>query len=346
MRPPGFFDLEERFAKLDGLGDPLVKIAGVVDWERFRSVLDKALTKSRKSNAGRKEYDRVMMFKILVLQQLYNLSDDQTEYQIRDRYSFGRFLALHPEDTVPDAKTIWRFREGLKSAQILKLLFDELSSQIAEHGYIARKGQIVDASIVEAPRQRNTREENAQVRCGEVPEDWSQVKRRHKDVDARWTRKRGVSYYGYKNHISMDRESGLVREWEVTDAACHDSRVFERVLDEGNTNVEVWADSAYHSRDRERLLESRGWRSHIHRKANRNRPLSARSREANRKRSKVRAAVEHVFARQQAMGGKRVRTIGLVRARVKVGMMNLVYNLCRLVWLKANRRPVSRYVVN
>ena len=89
MRPPGFFDLEERFAKLDGLGDPLVKIAKVVDWERFRSVLDKALTKSRKSNAGRKEYDRVMMFKTLVLQQLYNLSDDRTEYQIRDRYSFG-----------------------------------------------------------------------------------------------------------------------------------------------------------------------------------------------------------------------------------------------------------------
>ena len=311
MRIPGFFDLEEQFAKLDGLGDPLVKVAEVVRWEGFREALDTAFAKARKSNAGRKEYDRVLMFKILVLQQLYNLSDNQTEYQIRDRYSFGRFLGLHPEDAVPDAKTIWRFREGLKSARVFESLFDELSSQIADQGYVARKGQIVDASIVEAPRQRNSREDNAKVKGGEIPEDWSRTKRRHKDVEARWTRKHGVSYYGYKNHISMDREYGLIRCWEVTDAACHDSRVLEQVLDETNTNGAVWADSAYHSREHERFLEAGGWRSHIHRKGYRNRPLPARSREANRNRSKVRAAVEHVFAHQQAMGGKWVRTVGL-----------------------------------
>jgi IS5 family transposase len=346
MRPPGFFDLEDRFAKLDGLGDPLVKIAQVVDWEGFHSVLNRAFAKARKSNAGRKEYGRVLMFKILVLQQLYNLSDDQTEFQIRDRYSFGRFLGLNPEAVVPDAKTIWRFREGLKSGEVFDSLFSQLSSQIAEQGYVARKGQIVDASIVKAPRQRNTREDNAQEKGGEIPEDWSENKRRHKDVDARWTRKHGVTHYGYKNHISMDREFGLVRRWEVTDGACHDSRVFEQVLDETNTNGDVWADSAYCSREHERLLAEGGWRSHIHRKAHRNRPLSARSRQANRKRSKVRAAVEHVFAQHEAMGGKRVRTIGLARARIKVGMMNLVYNLRRLAWLKSNRRPIYRYAVN
>ena len=151
------------------------------------------------------------MCKILVLQQLYNLSDDQTEFQIRDRYSFGRFLGLNPEDVVPDAKTIWRFREGLKSGEVFDWLFGELSSQIAEQGYVARKGQIVDASIVKAPRQRNTREDNAQVKGGEIPEDWFEKKRRHKDVDARWTRKHGVTHYGHKNHISMDREFALVR---------------------------------------------------------------------------------------------------------------------------------------
>ena len=237
MRPPGFFDLEDRFAKLDGLGDPLVKIAQVVDWEGFHSVLNRAFAKARKSNAGRKEYGRVLMFKILVLQQLYNLSDDQTEFRIRDRYSFGRFLGLNPEAVVPDAKTIWRFREGLKSGEVFDSLFSQLSSQIAEQGYVARKGQIVDASIVKAPRQRNTREDNAQEKGGEIPEDWSENKRRHKDVDARWTRKHGVTHYGYKNHISMDREFGLVRRWEVTDGACHDSRVFEQVLDETNTNL-------------------------------------------------------------------------------------------------------------
>ena len=96
MRMPGFFDLEERFAKLDGLGDPLAKIAEVVDWEGFRTALTRAFSRPRKGNAGRKEYDRVLMFKILVLQQLYNLSDEQAEYQIRDRYTFSRFLGLHP----------------------------------------------------------------------------------------------------------------------------------------------------------------------------------------------------------------------------------------------------------
>ena len=94
MRPPGFFDLEDRFAKLDGLGEPLVKIAQVVDWEGFRSVLNRAFAKARKSNAGRKEYDRVLMFKILVLQQLYNLSDDQTEFQIRGPLLVRSFSGL------------------------------------------------------------------------------------------------------------------------------------------------------------------------------------------------------------------------------------------------------------
>ena len=248
MTQPGFFDLDDRYSKLDGLGDPLVWIAGLVSWDVFRPVLDRALAKPRKSNAGRKEYDRVLMFKILVLQQLYNLSDDQTEFQIRDRYSFCRFLGLKPQDRVPDAKTIWRFRENLGLGGAIEELFEELSLQIEAQGYRARKGQIVDASIVKAPRQRNTREKNAQVKSGEVPASWSARKRRHKDVDARWTRKHGVSEYGYKNHVSVDRAHGLVRRYEVTDAARHDSQVFEQLLDETNTSGDVWADSAYRSK--------------------------------------------------------------------------------------------------
>ncbi len=340
MGLPGFFDLEERFAKLDGLGDPLAKLSGSVNWEGFRPALDAALSKPRKSNAGRREYDRVLMFRVLVLQQMYNLSDDQTEFQIRDRYSFARFLGLHPEDTVPDAKTIWRFRENLKLAEAFDSLFSELSSQIEGQGYVARRGQIVDASFVKAPRQRNSRDENAQVKAGKVPSEWSQKKRRHKDTDARWTRKRNETHYGYKNHISVDRAYRLVRRWEASDAACHDSKMFEQVLDETNTSGAVWADSAYSSRHHEALLAERSWRSHIHRKGHRNRPLPVRSQEANRKRSKVRAVVEHVFAQHEAMGGKRVRTIGMVRARFKIGMMNLVYNLRRLAWLRANHRPL------
>ena len=163
MPQPGFFDLDETCIKLDGLGDPLAKIADVVDWEDFRPALDRALTKPRKSAAGRKEFDRVLMFKVLVLQQMHNLSDDRTEFQIRDRHTVRRFLGLHSEDRVPDAKTIWRFRERLKTAGAVDDLFAALSERIEARGHRARKGQIVDGSFVKAPRQRNTREENAQA---------------------------------------------------------------------------------------------------------------------------------------------------------------------------------------
>ena len=274
------------------------------------------------------------MFKVLVLQQMYNLSDDQTEYQIRDRYSFCRFLGLTPEGRIPDAKTVWLFREQLVQRGLIEPLFAAFSSQIEAAGYQARKGQIVDASIVSAPKQRNGREENAQIKAGKPPEDWSENKRRQKDVEARWTKKHGKSHYGYKNHISTDRAHKLIRRWTATAANVHDSQVLDELLDTDNTSAEVWADSAYRSRDQQQSLAEQGFRSHIHRKGQAGKPLSERANEANRKRSKVRARVEHIFGQHAAMGGKLVRTIGITRAKFKIGMMNLVYNIRRMSWLE------------
>ena len=333
MGQPGFFDLSDREALLERLGDPLPKIDEIVDWEEFRGELERIRDKPRKSNAGRKPFDGVVMFKVLVLQQMYNLGDDQTEYQIRDRYSFCRFLGLTPEGRVADAKTIWLFREQLVQQALIEPLFEEFSRQIEQAGYYARKGQIVDASIVAAPKQRNGRDENARIKAGETPEDWSQNKRRQKDVQARWTKKHGKSYYGYKNHINTDRAHKLIRCWKATAANVHDSQVLDDLLDASNTSADVWADSAYRSQDQERALAARGYRSHIHRKGQSGKPLSHRATEANRKRSKVRARVEHIFGQQMAMGGKLVRTIGLARAKFKIGMMNLVYNIRRMSWL-------------
>ena len=120
----GFFDLNRRYEALDEKGDPLLAIAAMVPFESFRPKLKDALIKGelrkddagRKVLAGRKPWDEVVIFKVLVLQALYNLSDDQAEYQLRDRYSFGRFLGLGLEDAVPDAKTLWRYREALAKA--------------------------------------------------------------------------------------------------------------------------------------------------------------------------------------------------------------------------------------
>lgn len=190
------------------------------------------------------------MFKILVLQQFYNLSDDQTEFQIRDRHSFCRFLGLSPEASIPDAKTLWVYRERLKQHGLMESLFSTLLAQIDEAGFTARKGQIVDAALVPVPRQRNSREENKAIKEDKPPSEWSDNKRCQKDVEARWTKKHGKSHYGYKNHINVDRQHNIVRRYRVTVASVHDSQVFNELLDTHNSSKAIWADSAYRSQER------------------------------------------------------------------------------------------------
>ena len=337
MGQMGFFDIANRYAGLDAKNDPLVKIDEVVPWEDFRPRLEAAWRKpaeDRKSPAGRKPWDALVMFKAIVLCALYNLSDDQVEYQLRDRLSFMRFLGLGLEDRVPDAKTVWLYREHLAQAGVIEALFDAFDGSLKKRGYLAMGGQIIDASIVPVPQQRNSRDENARIKDGETPEGWEKqpAKRRQKDTDARWTKKHGKSHYGYKNHVNVDRRHKLVRRYQVTDAAVHDSQVVEDILDADNTASDVWADSAYRSAEIEAKLGEKGLKSRIHRKGHRNKPLNEREKRGNETRSKVRARVEHVFgAQSNDMGGTLVRGIGLVRAKARIGLKNLAYNMRRLV---------------
>jgi IS5 family transposase len=213
-----------------------------VDRERFRPELEAVRYKVQKSqsNAGRKPFDVVLMFKVLVLQSLYNLSDKKIEFQIRDRISFIRLLDLHLGDAVPDEKTIWLFREHLTEAGLIKRFFEEFETFLGEKELSARKGQIIDASIVEAPRQRNSREESRQIKEEQTPQDWSEHKKRQKDTDARWTKKNGQNHNGHKNHINVDVKHKLIRDYEVTPASVHDSHVFEELLDEDNRTVGMY----------------------------------------------------------------------------------------------------------
>jgi transposase, IS5 family len=350
-RQPGFFDIEERTAKLSEMGDPLVGLNAQIDWEAFRRELDRVHEKPRKSNAGAKPIDVVLMFKILVLQQLHNLSDDRIEYQVRDRLSFMRFLGLQLEARVPDAKTVWLFRERLKELNLVQVLFARFHEQLAAKGYVARAGQMIDATFVEVPRNRNTREENVTIKAGETPEAWKdkpqRAKLRQKDVEARWAKKNHEKHYGYKNHVNADEAHKLVQSYAVTHAAVHDSQVFDELLDQNvgaeNNKRPVYADSAYRSRAHEEQLAADGIDSRICEKGTRAHPLSEAQKQANRMRSKIRARVEHVFGAQAAMGGHIVRTIGLKRARLKIGMMNLVYNMKRLgQLLKRDARALAR----
>jgi len=340
MGQPSFFDLKRRLDTLSAKGDPLDTIKTTVPWETFRADIETVTCKKareRKSSAGRKPYDAILKFKIVVLQSLYNLSDEQTEFLIRDRLSFMRFLDLGLEDAVPDATTIWLFREALVEAGLIDKLFERFGQHLQAKGYLARGGQIIDATIVSAPKQRNSRDENDKVKAGQTPEDWEKkpAKNQQKDKDARWTKKHGRSYYGYKNHIGVDKAHKLIRKWTATDASPHDSQHLDDILDENNTAKDVWADSAYRSAEIEAKLRGRSLKSRIHRRGARNRPLSEAQMAANTTRSKVRARVEHVFGHQEnSMGRKVVRTIGMARAKFKIGMMNLGYNINRLMQLE------------
>ena len=336
----GFFDANKRLEALSAKGDPLEAIEALVPWENFRETIEAVVltpAAEKTSKAGRKPIDAIVMFRMLILQSLYNLSDDQAEYQVRDRLSFTRFLKLGIEDGIPDGTTLWLFREKLAKAGLIETLFERFGQHLEAKGYIARGGQMVDATIVQVPKQRNTREENEAVKAGQTPEDWEQkpAKNRQKDKDARWTKKHGKSFFGYKNHVNADARHKLIRGYDVTDASVHDSQKLDGLLNSANTSQDVYADSAYRSAETEAKLDERGFRSRIHRRASRNHPLSDVQAAANRTKSKVRVRIEHVFgAQENAPGGRIIRTIGEMRARAKIGLQNLGYNVRRLVILE------------
>ena len=342
MTQPGFFDLSRRYESLDEKPDPLVALNRLIPWESFRIKLRSALEdtgqratgEARKSAAGRKPWDEVLMFKVLVLQALYNLGDDNVEYLVRDRLSFMRFLGLGLQDRVPDAKTVWLYREALTQTGVIEALFNDFDRHLKQNGYLAMGGQIIDATIVPVPKNRNTREENEAIKAGEMPKGWENqpAKRRQKDRDARWTKKHGRSHYGYKNHLSIDRRHKFVRRYTVSDAARHDSQEFDAVLDRANTSRDVWADSAYRSAETEEKLAEQHFRSRIHRRAKRNHGLSEREEKGNTTRSKVRARVEHVFGVIKRLWGfNKVRYRGLqknaTRAFTALALSNIF--MCR-----------------
>jgi transposase, IS5 family len=354
-RQVGMFDVEERLAGLSKKGDDLERLGTLVDFELFRPELERAVPRADRSKGGRPPFDHVLMFKVLILQTQNNLSDERCEFYLRDRLTWMRFLGLGLGDAVPDANTIWTFREALTKAGAILRLFALFDRELRVAGYLAMSGQLVDATIVSAPKQRNTRVEKQAIKEGRVPEDWQEkpAKLRQKDRDARWTVKTtkaktregempmvdlAIPEFGYQNHISADRRHRLIRRWLVTDAAAHAGARLADLLDPGNTAGDVWADSGYRSRKNEALLRQRMLVSHVHRKKPARRPVPARTARANARKSAVRAHIEHVFADLKARMGLFVRTIGLARATTKIGRANLVHNMRRLLWLQ--RQPV------
>lgn len=320
----GLFERVEREEQHAGFRRPLAELDEVIDWEFFRGEVRLACGYS---GFGRPPHDAVLMFKILVLQRYYDLSEEQTEFQILDRRSFQQFLGLEGGGKVPDKNSIWDFKERL-GEDGARGLFERFDDYLREAGLMARGGKIVDASFVDVPRQRNTREENDEIKAGGEPGGWDEKKRRHKDTDARWAKKGDERHFGYKNHAKVARTTKLIAAFEVTDASVHDSQRFEALLDP-STDSGAWGDSAYRSAESAAMLKEKGIRNHVHERAYRNRPLTDGQKERNTAKSRVRARVEHVFGFMATMGADRLRTIGIKRARRGIGIANLVYNLFR-----------------
>ena len=282
----GLFDEGMRLEKLTKQGDSLVLLKEKIQWEQFRTILESVLIKEAKGPGGREPFDYIMMFKILILQRYYNLSDDQMEYQILDRMTFMRFLDLELSDKVPDSKTIWLFKETLTKANVVEKLFEKFHDELEKQGYIGNEGKIIDASFVEVPRQRNSREENKEIKEGKIPDDWQDKphKLSQKDIDA--------------------------------DQPLH-------------------ADSAYTGENQEKTIEGKKLINCVNEKGYRNKPLTEQQIAKNRKKSKVRARVEHVFGFiENSMGGSFIKTIGIARATTTIGLMNLTYNMFRVIQLQ------------
>jgi IS5 family transposase len=322
-----FLGVEKRRRELSSEGDPLEVLARVIPWESFRRGLNAALGRD-KVKTGRPPMDVVKMLKLLVLQHLYNLSDFQASYQLRDRISWQRFVGIELGEVVPDEKTLWAFRERLISVDAIEETFYWFNRHLSEQGFAAKGGTLVDATIIETPVRRVTDD-------GRTTQEKAQ-----RDDDATWVKKNNLSFFGYKNHVAVDAAHKLVQCYDVTPCSTHDSQCSELLLDTPNESPENYADSAYRSQRNELLCIAIGKVSRIHYKANRGKPLHPELEHRNTLRSKTRARVEHVFGAQKNDQNMRIiRTIGLARARAKIGLANLVYNMKRFAYLITNAPP-------
>ena len=278
------------------------KLNAVIDWELFRVDLETLLADDVRDQrkGGRPPFDVVLMLKVLVLQKCYSLSDDEAELQIMDRYSFMQFLDLLPGDSVPDAKTIWDFRQSIEKdgRDRSRKIFERFGQLLEGQGMLAKEGSIVDASVV-APRERNTRGQNVQIKKGVRPAgfDPNTVVGRQEDCDARWTKKNNEVHYGDKNHPKVDAKTKLVSDDTTTPASVHDSQVFEELINE--EDEAVFADSTYQSGARCKYLLKKNCQNFILFKATRNHPLSEEKLATNKMRIRVR--FEHIFGRMSQM---------------------------------------------
>jgi IS5 family transposase len=325
------YDGDKKLEKLSKMGDVLEKLNAIINWDIFKKSLDEAIPRATNPKGGRPPYKNLLMFKVLIIKRLFNLSYEQTEFQINDRISFMRFLGMDFCDTVPDEKTIWLYEEALSINGAGKDLFDLFYWEIEKAGYVTHEGSIVDASFTEAPKRKNTKEQREKLKAGEIPEEWDDPEHPQKlmqrDTDATWAKKNNETHFGYKDNVKVDLDSKIIVDYEVTTASVSDVKAAEGLFDQ--SDKVAYGDAAYPS-----LALPEGVENRISEKGNRNHPLTDEQKANNTAKAKKRCRVEHVFAGiEQMVGGMKIRCKNSVRATFAISMMNLVYNMRRILSL-------------
>ena len=335
-----FFGDHAALESLTQHGDRLVELSKHICWAPLVAVAEKIWRAGadKKAPCGPKPWSADVMVRVMVLKRLYNLSDEQMEYHLRDRLSLLRFAGLGLGDTVPDSRTIWLYADQLAKADGARELFEAFNRQLAERGLLVKEGMMVDATFVEVPRQRNSMEDNEKIKQGETPDEWLKQPRKlaQKDLDARWAKKNSQTFYGYKDHVKVGAKTKLIHAFIVTPASTHDSQAMAGLVAAGDSAMH--ADSAYTGETIQRDLLAKGVHNYIHEKGTATTPLTEEQQLANRRKSKTRARVEHPFAfMEKSLGRIYNRCIGGVRNAYQIAMMNLCYNLCRCVQLVTGR---------
>jgi IS5 family transposase len=332
----GFFDEESRLAKISQLGDTLEDLSNNIDFEIFRNILESGLRNEPKGPGGRRPYDYVLMFKTLIVKSVFNISFLDTEKLMLDSIRVCRFLNLSLSDDVPDSNTISNFHNRLSELGLIEKLFFRFNKELDRLGLFIKEGKIMDATIIEVPRQRNSEKENEEIKSGKIPERFEANPsiKPQKDTDARWTQKHNKSYYGYKDHIVSDSGSKLILNYVVTDASVHDSQVLEELLPDIDTGECLYGDKAYSGSPQNAIILKKGYKNRVCHRSYAGRPLRSDQVSSNQRRSRIRSRVEHIFGFiKGVIKGGFIRSIGIRRARASIGLSNLIYNMFRKVQL-------------
>ncbi|NDY93966.1 IS5 family transposase [Ideonella livida] len=330
------FITQQRKAKLEGYVKTLAAIDRLMDFSAMAVEVDAVCPRPDRSKGGRPPYATAVMLRMVFPQGLYNLSDEQCKYQVLDRMSFQRFCRVEGSLNVPDARTLWNFRQRLAAGGLGgQAVFDAVSRTLQRLGYIPRGGQMVDATIVQAPIAQVTEEERQTLNAGQTPEGWSQKRLAHTDFDARCTKKHGKSYYGYKLHANVDARHKLVRKIKVTPAHADDGSALPSVIQgaESNTRNRLMADRGYDSQSNRDVSAHHGLQDRIARRATPGQVHKKRLKQRNAAISRVRSRVEHVFGALRQQGGKWVRAMNLARNTLAITLQCAAYNARRLAWL-------------